>query len=79
MPAIVGIGLLQGGTGVNLIVTIIAVIIITLIPSAMHAVIFSYIRAKSQSLAVATVYHSAYDEIRDTMEVTTGMVSITDN
>ena len=78
LPVIVGIGLLQGGTGINLIVTVIAVIIITLIPGAMHAVIYSYIWAKSQSLAVATVYHSAYDEIRDTMQDTTGMVSITD-
>lgn len=78
LPAIVGIGLEQGGTGSNLILTVIAVIIITLIPSAMHAVIYAYIWAKSQSLAVATVYHAAYDEIRDTMQDTTGMVPITD-
>jgi len=38
----------------------------------------SFIWAKSQSLAVASVYHSAYDEIRDTMERTTGMVPITE-
>jgi membrane protease YdiL (CAAX protease family) len=44
----------------------------------MHAVIFAYIWTKSQSLAVSTVYHSAYDEIRDTMQDTTGMVPITD-
>lgn len=78
LPAIVGIGIQQGVTGSNLIITVIAVIIITLIPCTMHAVIYSYIWAKSQSLAVATVYHSAYDEIRDTMEVTTGMAPITE-
>ena len=44
----------------------------------MHAVIYSYIWAKSQSLAVATVYHSAYDEIRDTMADTTRIAPITD-
>ena len=33
---------------------------------------------KSQSLAVTSVYHSAYDEIRDTIERTTGMVPITE-
>ncbi len=65
LPAIVGIGIQQGVTGSNLIITVIAVI-------------FSYIWAKSQSLAVTTVYHSAYDEIRDTMEVTTGMAPITE-
>ncbi len=87
LPAIVGIGLEQAGmgtagatgaTGTNLIIIVIAVIIITLIPSAMHAVIYAYVWAKSQSLAVATVYHAAYDEIRDTMQDTTGMVPITD-
>ncbi|MHC1754383.1 MAG: CPBP family intramembrane glutamic endopeptidase [Methanosarcina sp.] len=78
LPAIVGIGLQQGGTGTNLIITVIAVIIISLVPGAMHAVIFAYIWTKSQSLAVSTVYHSAYDEIRDTMQDTTGMVPITD-
>jgi len=77
IPAIIGIGLQQGGK-VNELVTVMAVIIITLIPGAMHAVIFAFIWAKSQSLAVASVYHSAYDEIRDTMERTTGMVPITE-
>jgi len=78
LPVIIGIGLEQGGTGTNLIITVIAVIIITLVPGAMHAVIYAYIWAKSQSLAVATVYHAAYDEIRDTMQDTIGMVPITD-
>lgn len=79
LPAIVGIGIEQAGaSGTNLILTVIVVIIITLIPSAMHAVIYAYIWARSQSLAVATVYHAAYDEIRDTMQETTGMIPITD-
>ena len=78
LPAIIGIGLEQGGTGTNLIITVIAVIIITLVPGAMHAVIYAYIWANSQSLGVATVYPAHYDEIRDTMQDTTGMVPITD-
>ena len=37
-----------------------------------HAVIFGFIWAKTKSLAVATVYHAAFDEIRDSIEHSTG-------
>lgn len=78
LPAIVGIGLAAGGSGSELAIVLAVVLLITFIPSVMHAVIYSYIWAKSRSLAVASVYHAAYDEIRDTMERTTGMVPITE-
>jgi uncharacterized protein len=38
----------------------------------MHAVIFAYIWSTCQSLAVATVYHSAFDESRDALETSVG-------
>jgi len=30
--------------------------------------LFAYVWTKSQSLAVASVYHSAYDEVRDALQ-----------
>jgi len=78
LPVLVGIGFTIGGTGTSLIITVLAVVFISLVPSVMHAVIFSYIWAKSRSLGVATVYHAIYDSLRETMERTTGFVPITD-
>ena len=34
----------------------------------MNAVLFAYVWAASGSLAVASVYHSAYDEVRDALD-----------
>jgi uncharacterized protein len=48
------------------------VLLISIIPSMMHAVIYAYIWSSSQSLAVATVYHSAFDETRDALETSIG-------
>lgn len=47
-------------------------LLITLIPSMMNAVLFAYVWAASGSLAVASVYHSAFDEVRDAIEKTIG-------
>lgn len=50
----------------------ILVLAISIIPSMMHAIIFSYIWSTTSSLAVATFYHASFDEIRDTTESTLG-------
>ena len=71
LPALVGIGLAdaaEGGAAGALAFTL----GISLIPAMMHAIIFAYIWSATQSLAVATVYHSAYDEVRDALERSVG-------
>jgi membrane protease YdiL (CAAX protease family) len=69
LPALVAIGThLEGGVGVSLAVTL----LVTLIPSMMNAVIYAYVWSATQSLAVASVYHAAYDEIRDAIEKSIG-------
>ena len=55
-----------GNAGNNLI-TVPVVALISLFPTVMHAVVFAYFYSVSSSLAVATVYHSAFDEVRDTL------------
>jgi len=72
LPALVGMGLSDAngeGTAAGAIAFMIG---ISLIPAMMHAIIFAYIWSASQSLAVATVYHSAYDEVRDSLERSVG-------
>ena len=38
----------------------------------MHAVVFAYFWSSSGSIVVATVYHSTFDEVRDTLEARVG-------
>jgi membrane protease YdiL (CAAX protease family) len=45
----------------------------------MHAVVFAYIWSRTQSLAVSTVYHAAFDEIRDTLEGSVGLGPLSQN
>lgn len=46
---------------------------ISLVPTIMHAVVFAYLWSRSGSLLVATVYHSAFDEVRDTLQNFVGL------
>ena len=69
LPVIIVMGLhLQG----NPFVTVPLTLGISLIPTVMHAVVFAYFWSRSQSLAVSTVYHSAFDEVRDTLSASIG-------
>jgi membrane protease YdiL (CAAX protease family) len=71
LPTLVGFGArTEGAAGPVLGVAV--VLLISIIPSMMHAVIYAYIWSSSQSLAVATVYHSAFDETRDALETSVG-------
>jgi uncharacterized protein len=54
-------------------VTVVIVLAIGFIPTVMHAVIFAYIWSRIGSLAVATVYHTAYDGTRDSLATTIGL------
>jgi membrane protease YdiL (CAAX protease family) len=56
----------------NILFSIIIILAISIIPSMMHAVIFSYFWSTSSSLLVATIYHAAFDEIRDTIQTSVG-------
>lgn len=53
-------------------VTIAFMLLITLIPSMMNAVVFAYVWTATRSLAVSSAYHSAYDEVRDAIEKSIG-------
>jgi hypothetical protein len=43
-----------------------------------HAIVFAYFWSISSSLAVVTIYHAAFDEIRDTIENSLGLSSLTE-
>lgn len=71
LPVIFTIGIRQG-IGASVGESIALITLITLIPSMMNAVIFAYVWTATKSLAVSSVYHSAYDEVRDAIEKTIG-------
>jgi membrane protease YdiL (CAAX protease family) len=75
LPFIVAMGLQLGG---NPVASVPLVLAVSLIPTVMHAVVFAYIWSTTQSLAVATVYHSAFDEVRDTLEGSVGFGPLAD-
>lgn len=79
LPVLVGIGLKETVAGSSSLLNLLLVIFISIIPSMLHAVIFAYIWGKTKSLAVATVYHAAFDEVRDTMEKTIGFGTFTES
>jgi membrane protease YdiL (CAAX protease family) len=78
LPALVGIALhtdgVLGGGGV----TIAVVLLVSLILAMMHAIIFAYIWTTTHSLAVAAVYHAAFDEVRDAIEASIGFGPLVD-
>ncbi|MEG4487154.1 CPBP family intramembrane glutamic endopeptidase [Microcoleus sp. D2_18a_B4] len=75
LPVIVGMGMAEKLTD-NIGTSIAIMLAITLIPSMMHAMIYAYIWTVTQSLAVVTVYHAAFDEIRDAIEASIGFGSL---
>jgi len=72
LPALVGMGARVEGADANVGLAIAFTLLITLIPSMMNAVTFAYVWTATQSLAVSSVYHSAYDEVRDAIEKSIG-------
>jgi membrane protease YdiL (CAAX protease family) len=73
LPVIVGMGMLTAGNAGAVGLTIAIALFVSLIPAKMNAVIFAYLWTGTQSLAVVSVYHSAYDEMRDTLVATIGL------
>lgn len=68
IPVLVVIGSRLDGVEANVGVAIAGTLLISLIPAMMNAVIFAYVWTATKSLAVSSVYHSAYDEVRDAIE-----------
>jgi membrane protease YdiL (CAAX protease family) len=55
-----------------------AILAISLVPSVMHAVVFAHFWSASGSLLVATVYHAAFDEVRDAIRGSIGVSPVVD-
>jgi uncharacterized protein len=71
LPVLVGMGITEKLTdNVGLSITI--MLAVSLIPSMMHGMIYAYIWTVTQSLAVVTAYHAAFDEIRDAIGASIG-------
>ncbi len=75
LPAIVGMGMAEKLTN-NVGTSIAIMLAVSLIPTTLHAIVYAYIWTVTQSLAVVTVYHAAFDEIRDAIEVSIGLSSL---
>lgn len=68
IPALVKFGLQMEGAGPNFWLSVAVTLLVSLLPAMMNAVLFAYVWMASQSLAVASVYHAAYDEVRDALQ-----------
>jgi hypothetical protein len=62
----------------NVGVSIAIVLVVSLIPGMMNAIAYAYIWTVTQSLAVVTVYHAAFDEIRDAIASSIGFGLLVD-
>lgn len=86
LPVLIGVGVWTGimsaeemnlSVSVEIAVTVAAVVILSAIPGILHGVVFAYIRVWSGSLAVVTVYHLAFDGVRDSIQSFIGSGPIT--
>jgi uncharacterized protein len=68
IPSIVAIAIHQADPGAGAGGSILFLLLVTLIPSMGNAVIYAYVWTATQSLAVSSFYHAAYDEVRDASE-----------
>ncbi len=67
------------GSGQNMLAGIVIVLLVSLVPAVMHAIVFAWFWARSSSLWVATFYHAAFDEVRDSLQLTVGFGWIAEN
>ncbi len=70
LPFLVIMGLKAGDDAV---VSVPILLTVSFVPTIMHAIVFAYIWSRTASLAVSTVYHVCFDEVRDTLEGTIGL------
>lgn len=69
LPVLVVMGLGMGG---NWLVAIPVLLLVSVVPSVMHAVVFARFYIGFQSIFVATLYHVGFDEVRDTLSAQFG-------
>jgi uncharacterized protein len=79
LPVIVGMGLHNNEVSNNLFLNVASITLLSIIPSMLHAIIFAFIWSKTNSIIVVTVYHAAFDEVRDTLENSVGFGSLVNN
>ena len=82
LPLLVG-GAVVGGiagakvahlpVGLSVAITIFSVAAVGGIPAVLHGVVFAYIWSRTRSLAVGSVYHAAFDGMRDSLGLTIGI------
>lgn len=75
LPVLIGMGMTEKLTN-NVGTSIATLLAVSLIPAMMHAIVYAYIWTVTQSLAVVTVYHAAFDEIRDAIASSIGYGSL---
>lgn len=73
LPILIGTAA-QGNSSIAIVV---GKVILGAIPGVLHGVIFAYIWSSSGSLAVATVYHAAYDGVRESLQMIVGFGAMT--
>ena len=73
LPVLIGMGLKETVVGSDAVMNVLTVVLVSAVPSILHAVIFAYIWAKTKSIWVATFYHAAFDEVRDALEASFGL------
>ncbi|MEQ8924653.1 MAG: type II CAAX endopeptidase family protein [Fulvivirga sp.] len=76
LPFILDMGL---NAGENSLIYVPMVMIVSFIPTILHAIVFAYLWSRTASLAVATFYHVCFDEVRDTLEETIGLGTFAQN
>jgi uncharacterized protein len=79
LPVIIGMGLHSNEVSGNSFINVAGITLLSIIPSMLHAVIFAFIWSKTKSLAVVTVYHAAFDEVRDALENSIGFGPLVNN
>jgi uncharacterized protein len=79
LPVIVGMELQSNEVSNNQFVNVAAITLFSSIPAMLHAIIFAFIWSKTKSLAVVTVYHAAFDEVRDALENSVGFGPFVNN
>lgn len=79
LPVLVGIGMKTSILGDTSYINVMGILIISIIPTMLHAVVFAFIWAKTKSIVVVSVYHAAFDEVRDALEASVGFGSLVNN
>lgn len=79
LPVIVGMGLQSNALSHIPLLNTAMIVLISIIPAMLHAVIFAFIWSKPKSIVVVTVYHAAFDEVRDALENSVGFGPLVNN